>query len=180
MNSILVNSKSTIELLKKEFPDRNQFALPRLLKITVSSGVGRAKDNQKQFEATIQALTVITGQKPVVTKARQAISGFKLRQGDIVGVQVTLRGQKMWDFLNRLVAIVLPRIRDFRGLNIKAIDKTGNYSLGIREHSVFPEIEEDKIIDMLSLGIAFTTSAKNRNDGEILLRALGLPLERKS
>jgi len=155
---------------------RNPMALPRLEKIVVSIGVGRSRENSKLLPDALAALTTITGQRPITTRAKKAIAGFKLRQGDVVGTQVTLRGQRMWDFLNRLVMIALPRIRDFRGLKRTSVDAQGNYSFGIQEHLVFPEIEEENITITHGLGIVFTTTAQNREDGIALLEALGLPL----
>ncbi len=179
MSNTLLRTNQTVQpILAEKLANRNVMALPRLEKITVSIGTGRAKDQAKHVEGATEALQVITGQRPIATKARKAIAGFKLRQGDVVGLQVTLRGQRMWDFLNRLIAVALPRIRDFRGLPRHGIDEQGNYSFGIREHTVFPEIEEEKVSTIYGLGIALTTSADTRADGQALLEALGLPFER--
>ena len=168
-----------LPLMKEALPERNVMSLPRLTKITVSIGTGsHTKDQQKYIDGAVEVLKTVTGQLPVKTKAKKAIAGFKLRQGEVVGLQVTLRGQRMWDFINRLNAIALPRIRDFHGLSTKGIDGQGNYSFGIREHTVFPEIQEENVTTIYGLGIALTTTAKDRSDGEALLRALGLPFER--
>jgi large subunit ribosomal protein L5 len=164
------------ETLVKTLAGRNPMALPRLEKIVVSIGVGRSRENSKLTPDALAALKTITGQQPITTRAKKAIAGFKLRLGDVVGTQVTLRGQRMWDFLNRLVMIALPRIRDFRGLKRTSIDARGNYSFGIQEHLVFPEIEEENITITHGLGIVFATTATNKEDGIALLEALGLPL----
>ena len=173
-----ISAKTAQALLKESMAGRNVMAMPRLTKITVSIGTGKAKDQKKHLEGAVEVLRTVTGQQPVKTIAKKAIAGFKLRQGDVVGLQVTLRGSRMWDFLNRLNAIALPRIRDFHGLSLKSIDGQGNYSFGIREHSVFPEVIEENITTIYGLGIVLTTTAKNRADGEALLRSLGLPFER--
>lgn len=164
--------KSLAELL----PGQNPMALPRLSKITVSIGTGKISD-KKQLEVAKEALRTITGQQPVETRAHKAIAGFKLRAGDVIGLQVTLRNQRMWDFLERLISIALPRIRDFHGLSLTGFDQQGNYSFGIREHTVFPEIEEERASILFGLGIAMTTSAKDLASGQALLKALTIPLE---
>lgn len=166
--------------LETALPGRNVMALPRLKKITVSIGTGRNKDHDKHVAGATEALRVITGQQPIQTKAKKAIAGFKLREGDVVGLQVTLRGPRMWDFLERLVAVALPRIRDFRGLSRSSIDQQGGYSFGIKEHTVFPEIEEENMTTIYGLGIVLTTSADTKADGQALLEALGLPFERSN
>ena len=173
-----ISNKSVQTLLTKSLAGRNVMSLPRLAKITVSIGTGKAKDQKKHLEGAVEVLRTITGQQPVQTKAKKAISGFKLRQGDVVGLQVTLRNRRMWDFVNRLIAVAMPRVRDFHGLSLKSIDGQGNYSFGIREHTVFPEVQEENVTTLYGLGIVLTTTAKNRADGEALLRALGLPFER--
>jgi len=167
-----------LSTLTTELSGRNVMALPRLKKITVSIGTGKI-DDKKQLEFAKEALRTITGQQPVETRAHKAIAGFKLRAGDVVGLQVTLRNQRMWDFLERLISIALPRIRDFHGLKLTGFDKQGNYSFGIREHTVFPEIEEERANLLFGLGIVLTTSATNEADGQALMAALHLPLEHK-
>ncbi len=173
----LVTAGQVAERLHARFPTRNPMSLPRLRKIVVSVGLGRAKEAPKLQETATDTLRTITGQQPVATRAKQAIAGFKLRQGDLVGLQVTLRGRRMWEFLNRLIAVAIPRLRDFRGLPRSGIDRGGNYSFGIREHTVFPEVREENLALVHGLGVVVTTSATTRADGTALLEALGLPFE---
>jgi len=148
---------------------------PRIEKITLNMGVGEAKTDAKQLDAAIEELTIIAGQRAQVRRARKSIASFKLRQGMAVGARVTLRGDRMWEFLDRLVAIALPRIRDFRGLNVGSFDGRGNYSLGIREQIIFPEINYDDVKDSRGLDVTITTSAENDEQALALLRGLGLP-----
>jgi large subunit ribosomal protein L5 len=150
-------------------------SLPRLTKIVVSMGVGSAVTEKKHMEEAVAALTVITGQKPSVCKSRHSISNFKLREGLEIGAKVTLRGPRMWEFMDRLIAIVLPRVRDFRGLNPNAFDGRGNYSLGLTEQLVFPEINPDKFTRTQGMNIAFITTTDSNDEGRELLRALGMP-----
>lgn len=173
----IMTSAVALDRLAERFPDRNRMSLPRLTKIVVSVGLGRAKESPKLTETATETLRTITGQQPIQTQAKKAIAGFKLRQGDVVGLQVTLRGQRMWDFLNRLITVAIPRLRDFHGLARTGIDRTGNYSFGIREHTVFPEIREESVITQHGLGIVLSTSAATHADGEALLEVLGLPFE---
>lgn len=173
----LTTAATVTRQLAERFTDRNVMALPRLQKITVSVGLGHAKESPKLTETATETLRAITGQQPTVTKAKKAIAGFKLRQGEVVGLRVTLRGARMWEFLNRLIAISIPRLRDFHGLSRSKIDGQGNYSFGIREHTVFPEVREENLAVVHGVGIVVTTTATNRTDGEALLEALGLPLE---
>jgi large subunit ribosomal protein L5 len=148
---------------------------PRIQKITLNMGVGEAKTDAKQLDAAIEELTIIAGQRAQVRRARKSIASFKLREGMAVGARVTLRGDRMWEFLDRLVAIALPRIRDFRGLNVGSFDGRGNYSLGIREQIIFPEINYDDVKDVRGLDVTITTSAENDEQALALLRGLGLP-----
>jgi large subunit ribosomal protein L5 len=148
---------------------------PRIKKITLNMGVGEAKTDAKQLDAAIEELTIIAGQRAQVRRARKSIASFKLREGMAVGARVTLRGDRMWEFLDRLVAIALPRIRDFRGLNVGSFDGRGNYSLGIREQIIFPEINYDDVKDVRGLDVTITTSAENDEQALALLRGLGLP-----
>ena len=149
---------------------------PTISKITLNMGVGEAKTDAKALDAAIEELTTIAGQRAQVRKARKSVAQFKLREGMPIGCRVTLRGDRMWEFLDRLVSIALPRIRDFRGLNPKSFDGRGNYSLGIREQVIFPEIDYDSIKEIRGLDVAITTSAKTDIEAEALLRALGLPI----
>ena len=149
---------------------------PRLLKITLNMGVGDAKQDSNQLEAALEQLGTITGQKPNIRKARKSIAQFKLREGMPIGARATLRGDRMWEFFDRLVSIALPRIRDFRGLSPNAFDGRGNYSLGLREQIIFPEIDYDSIKEIRGLDVAITTTAETDEQAEALLRGLGLPL----
>ncbi len=162
--------------LMRELKIENRMRVPRLRKITVNMALNEARDNVKVLDAAVEELKVITGQKPVLTRARKAISNFKLRQGMPIGVMVTLRRERMWEFFDRLVNISLPRVRDFRGVSEKAFDGRGNYSLGIREHSIFPELNLDKVEKVKGMTITITTTARSDFEGLTLLRALGMPL----
>ncbi len=162
--------------LMRELKIENRMRVPRLQKITINMSLQEARDNVKVLDAALEELRVITGQKPVLTRARKAISNFKLRQGMPIGVMVTLRRDKMWEFFDRLVNISLPRVRDFRGVSEKAFDGRGNYSLGLREHTIFPELNLDKVEKVKGLTISITTSARSDYEGQTLLRALGMPL----
>ena len=149
--------------------------VPRVSKITLNMGVGEAKTDAKQLDAAIEELTIIAGQRAQVRKARKSIAQFKIREGMPIGAKVTLRGDRMWEFLDRLVSIALPRIRDFRGLNPKSFDGRGNYSLGVREQLIFPEINYDDVSQVRGLDVAITTTAETDDQALALLRALGLP-----
>jgi large subunit ribosomal protein L5 len=149
--------------------------IPTLSKVVVNMGVGEAAKDSKLIEGEVRDLTVITGQKPVVTKARKSIANFKLREGQPIGAHVTLRGDRMWEFMDRLLSVSLPRIRDFRGLSPKQFDGSGNYTFGLTEQVVFPEIQQDKLDRVRGMDITIVTSAKNDDEGRALLRALGFP-----
>lgn len=164
-----------IPQLKKEFGYRNDLAVPSLEKVMVNIGLGKAISNPKIFETVENDLKLITGQKPIRTKARKSIAGFKLRKGMDIGMMVTLRGKRMYDFLDKLINVVLPRIKDFRGIKNNAFDGQGNYSLGITEHIVFPEINYEEVNEIYSLGINIITTAKNDQEGKRLLELLGFP-----
>ncbi|MEO6536740.1 MAG: 50S ribosomal protein L5 [Candidatus Paceibacterota bacterium] len=170
--------QSTFETFKDQFGYKNVMASPRLTKIVVSSGVGKAKDKNRN-KLVSEKLARITGQKPAQRVAKKSIAAFKSREGDIVGFQVTLRGQRMYEFLDKLVHISLPRTRDFRGLNASAIDEMGNYTIGIRENSIFPETSEEDLKDVFGLAITLVTTAKNKVEAEAFLRHLELPLKAK-
>ncbi|MDX6517893.1 MAG: large subunit ribosomal protein [Gaiellaceae bacterium] len=163
------------EQLKEQFGLATIMEAPRLQKITLNMGVGEAKTDAKQLDAAIEELTIIAGQRAQVRTARKSIAGFKLREGMAVGARVTLRGDRMWEFLDRLVSIALPRIRDFRGLNTASFDGRGNFSMGIREQIIFPEINYDDVKDVRGLDVTITTSAANDEQALALLRGLGLP-----
>ena len=162
---------------QKEFNFSNKMQIPTLSKIVVNMGVGEAAKDSKLIEGAIRDLTTITGQRPLVTKARKSIANFKLREGQPIGAHVTLRGDRMWEFMDRLLSVSLPRIRDFRGLSPKQFDGSGNYTFGLTEQVVFPEIEQDKLDRVRGMDITIVTSAKNDNEGRALLKALGFPFK---
>ena len=163
--------------LKAEFGFKNAMQIPTLVKIVVNMGVGDAAKDSKLIEGAIRDLATITGQKPLVTKAKKSIANFKLREGMPIGAHVTIRGDRMWESADRLLSISLPRIRDFRGLSPKQFDGKGNYTFGITEQVVFPEIEQDKLDRVRGMDITFVTTAKNDEEGRELLRALGFPFK---
>jgi large subunit ribosomal protein L5 len=157
----------------------NIMQVPRIEKVVVNIGVGEALDNAKALDAAVGDLTKVTGQKPIITKARKSIANFKLREGRSIGVKVTLRGDRMWSFLDRLMNIALPRVRDFRGVSPNAFDGRGNYTLGLREQLVFPEIEYDKIDKLRGLEITIVTTARSDEEGRQLLSMLGMPFRKE-
>jgi large subunit ribosomal protein L5 len=161
--------------LKTQFGYKNPMQIPTLTKVVINMGVGEAAKDSKLIEGAVRDLTTITGQKPVVTKARKSIANFKLREGQPIGAHVTLRGDRMWEFMDRLLSVSLPRIRDFRGLSPKQFDGSGNYTFGLTEQVVFPEIQQDKLDRVRGMDITIVTSAKNDDEGRALLRALGFP-----
>ncbi|MEZ4704277.1 MAG: 50S ribosomal protein L5 [Bdellovibrionota bacterium] len=154
---------------------KNVNAIPKLSKIVVNMGLGQAVADAKLIQNATQDMAAITGQKPVVTKAKKAIANFKLRQGMPIGCKVTLRNERMYEFLDRLVNVALPRVRDFKGVSIKAFDKDGNYTLGVKEHIIFPEIDFDKVDKILGMNITFVTTAKDKTHAKELLGQLGVP-----
>lgn len=168
-------AKEVAPELTKRFGYRNPFEVPRLEKIVVNMGVGDAVQNSKLLDAAVQDLGIITGQKPVVTKARRSISTFHIREGMAIGCMVTLRGDRMYDFLDRLVSVALPRVRDFRGLPGKGFDGRGNYSLGLKEQLIFPEIEYDKVEKIRGMDVTVVTSARTDEEARELLAGLGMP-----
>jgi large subunit ribosomal protein L5 len=170
-----VYKKKVVPKLLKEFAYKNVMQVPRVKKITLNMGVGEAVADKKQIENAVRDMTAIAGQKPVVTKARKSIAGFKIRDGWPIGCKVTLRGEHMWEFLDRLIAISIPRIRDFRGMNGKSFDGRGNYSMGVREQIMFPEIDYDKVDAIRGLDITITTSAETDEEGKALLKAFNFP-----
>jgi len=167
-----------VPTLQKELNIKNVWAVPRLDKVKINVGIGSLTKNTKDFSDVIENVAKITGQKPVVTKSKVAISNFKLRQGMPTGIVVTLRGKKMYDFIYRLVNIALPRVRDFRGLNPKAFDGKGNFSIGLKESLVFPEINPDDVLNIHGLQATIVTTAKNDEDGLALLKQLGFPFKK--
>lgn len=161
--------------LKEQLGRENRLSLPKLVKISVNMGVGEAILDKKFLELATEALSVITGQKPVITKARRSVAGFKLREGQQIGCKVTLRRKRMYEFLDRLVALALPRVRDFRGLNPNGFDGHGNYNMGLTEQLVFPEINPDKFTKVQGMNITIVTSTSNDDEARLLLTAFGMP-----
>jgi len=168
-------TKEVVPALTKQFSYKNPMQVPRLEKIVVNMGLGGAVANPKIIDAAVEEIRAITGQKPIVTRAKKAIASFKLRAGLPIGVMVTLRGPRMWEFADRLISIALPRVRDFRGVSRKAFDGKGNYTLGLKEQIIFPEINYDRIDVIKGLNISFVTTAKNDEEGRALLQHLGMP-----
>jgi len=168
-----------VPALRKAFDFKNIMQVPRVEKVVVNIGVGEALDNPKALEAAVSDLTIITGQKPVMSKARKSIANFKLREGRLIGTKVTLRGDRMWAFLDRLMNTALPRVRDFRGVSANAFDGRGNYTLGLHDQLIFPEIEYDKIDKLRGMEVTIVTTAKNDDQARMLLRLLGMPFNKK-
>jgi len=164
-----------VPALQQKFNYKNVMEIPRLEKVVINMGLGDCKDNAKALETAVAELTIISGQKPMVTKAKKSIANFKLREGMNVGAKVTLRGDRMYEFTDKLVSIVLPRVRDFRGVSAKAFDGRGNYSLGVRDQLIFPEIEYDKVEKIRGMEMCFVTTAKTDEEAKELLRLLGMP-----
>jgi large subunit ribosomal protein L5 len=171
-------SKEMVPQLKERLGYTNVMQLPRLEKIVVSIGLGEATQNPKALEAAERDLTAICGQHPVITKAKKSIASFKVRAGMPIGMMATLRGKKMYDFLDKLINIVLPRFRDFRGLSRDSFDNQGNYNIGIKEQIVFPEVDYDKVDKVRGLQVTIVTTAKNRDEAKSLLELMGMPLRR--
>ncbi len=169
---------SVVPNLAKEFEYKSVMQVPRLEKITLNMGLGEAITDKKVLEHATKDMALIAGQQPVVTKARKSVAGFKVREGYPIGCKVTLRGERMWDFFERLVSIAIPRIRDFRGLNPKSFDGRGNYSMGIREQIIFPEIDFDKVDKMRGMDITITTSANTDAEAKALLSAFNFPFRK--
>ena len=167
--------KNVVSALTKEFSYANVMAVPKLEKICLNIGLGEATQNQKLMDPTVAELAQIAGQKPVVTKARKSIAAFKLREGMSIGCTVTLRGDRMYEFLDRLVNVALPRVRDFRGVSSKSFDGRGNYTLGIKDQLIFPEIDYNKVDKLKGMNICITTTAKTDAEGVALLKHLGMP-----
>jgi large subunit ribosomal protein L5 len=161
--------------LREKFQYKNVMQIPKVDKIVVNIGVGEAVQNAKALEGAVSDLTLITGQKPIITKAKKSIAGFKLREGVSIGCKVTLRGERMYQFLDKLINIVLPRVRDFRGVSPQAFDGRGNYTLGIKEQTIFPEIDYDKIDKIRGLEVIIVTTAKTDEEARELLREMGMP-----
>lgn len=165
--------------LQKELNVKNVMALPKLTKIVINSGLGEAKVNKDIIDEMVRDVAMIAGQKPVVTMTRKAISNFKIRENMPIGVKVTLRGDMMWYFLDRLISIVLPRIKDFRGVPVKSFDGRGNYAVGIKEHTVFPEVDATKVSKLRGLQVIICTNTGNDDQARLLLEKLGMPFQKK-
>jgi len=172
--------KEVLQKLKKDFEYTNDLAVPKLTKITINVGVGEAVNDRKRLDDVVNSVATITGQKPVITTARKSISNFKLREGMPIGCKVTLRGKIMYEFLDRLINLALPRTRDFQGIPDRSFDGRGNYNLGIREHTIFPEINTDKIDWIHGMDIAFITTAPNDEQAFSLLKYLGMPFRKRN
>lgn len=172
-------AKEIVPQLQKTLNIKNRMAVPHVVKITLNSGIGTyTKTHNKDYSNIVENIAKISGQKPILTKSRKAISNFKTKIGEIIGVAVTLRGKRMYDFLNKLINIVFPRVRDFRGLSKKAFDGKGNYNVGFKEHIVFPEISPDDVIRLHGLEVNISTNAKNDEQGYELLKAMGFPFKK--
>jgi len=167
-----------VDGMTKKFGYKNVMEVPKLDKIVINMGVGEAKDNAKLLDAAIKDLEIISGQKPVITRAKKSIANFKLREGMPIGCKVTLRGEKMYEFADRLINLALPRVRDFRGVNANAFDGRGNYSLGVKEQLIFPEIEYDKVDKVRGMDIIFVTTAKSDEEARELLTQFGMPFKK--
>ena len=161
--------------MMKKFGYKNEMQIPKLAKIVVNMGVGDAKDNSKILDAAVKDIEIITGQKAVITKAKKSVANFKLREGMAIGCKTTLRGEKMYEFADRLINLALPRVRDFRGVNPNAFDGRGNYALGLKEQLIFPEIEYDKVEKVRGMDVIFVTTAKTDEEARELLRLFGMP-----
>jgi len=172
--------KEAVPALRKAFQYKNVMQVPRISKIVLNIGLGSEQDNPKALEAAMGDMTTITGQKPVMTKARTSIANFKLREGRVIGTKVTLRGDKMWAFLDRLMNTALPRVRDFRGVSPEAFDGRGNYTLGLRDQLIFPEIEYDKIDKLRGMEVTIVTTAKSDDHARLMLQLLGMPFKKEA
>jgi len=172
--------QSVVPYLMKRFSYKNRMEVPKLEKIIINMGIGEAKENAKLLESAIEELKVITGQKPIITRAKKAISNFKLRAGMPIGCCVTLRKWRMYEFLDRLISIAIPRVRDFRGLSLTSFDGRGNYNLGLKEQIIFPEIDYDKVEKIRGMNVTLVTSAETDEEAYELLNSLGMPFRKKS
>jgi large subunit ribosomal protein L5 len=172
-------NQEVVPALRKAFDLKNIMQVPRIEKVVVNIGMGEAMDNPKALEAAVSDLTTVTGQKPITTKARKSIANFKLREGRLIGTKVTLRGNRMWAFLDRLMNTALPRVRDFRGVSANAFDGRGNYTLGLRDQLIFPEIEYDKIDKLRGMEVTIVTTARNDDQARVMLQLLGMPFSKK-
>ena len=170
--------KTVAPALQKQFGIANVMAVPRISKVSINTGIGRMLKDDKAIEKLVRDLALLTGQKPVARKAKKSISSFKIREGLVIGYSVTLRGKRMYDFLDRLISVALPMSKDFRGIDPKNVDSTGNLNTGVKEHSIFPEITYDNLKDIFGLQITVTTTAKNRDRGLELFKQMGFPFKK--
>lgn len=171
------NNEVAKQLFEK-FSYKSPMQTPKLEKIVINMGLGEAKDNSKVLQSAVEELSLITGQKPIITKAKKSVANFKLREGMSIGVKVTLRGERMYEFLDRLVNVALPRVRDFRGVNPNSFDGRGNYTIGLKEQLIFPEIEYDKVDTIRGMDVTFVTTAKTDEESRELLRLMGMPFSK--
>ena len=169
---------TVVQELQEKFEYKSVMQVPRITKITLNMGLGEALADKKILEHAVSDMTAISGQKPIITKARKSVAGFKIRDGYPIGCKVTLRGERMWEFLERLISIAIPRVRDFRGLNPKSFDGRGNYSMGVREQIIFPEIDFDKVDKVRGMDITITTSANTNEEARALLDAFNFPFKK--
>jgi len=174
-----IYNNEVVPALRKAFDFKNIMQVPRIEKVVINIGMGEALDNPKSLEAAVSDLTIIAGQKPVMNKAKKSIANFKLREGRLIGTKVTLRGDRMWSFLDRLLNTALPRVRDFRGVSANAFDGRGNYTLGLHDQLIFPEIEYDKIDKLRGMEVTIVTTAKNDDQARVMLKLLGMPFSKK-
>ncbi|MBQ9513890.1 MAG: 50S ribosomal protein L5 [Clostridia bacterium] len=172
-------TKTVVPALIKKFNYKNVNQVPKLVKITINSGLGDVKDNSKSVQLAVEEIKQITGQKPILTKAKKSVANFKIREGQNVGVKVTLRGTRMYEFFDKFVSIALPRVRDFRGVSKKSFDGRGNYSMGVKEQLIFPEISYDQVEKIRGFDVCFTTTAKSDEEARELLDLLGMPFATK-
>jgi large subunit ribosomal protein L5 len=170
-------NKEIVQNLMKDFSYKSVMQVPRIKSIVLNVGMGSASQDIKPLEAAVKELAVLTGQKAVITRAKKSIAGFKLREGVPVGCKVTLRGERMYDFLDKFISLALPRIRDFRGISAKSFDGRGNYAFGVKEQIIFPEIDYDKVVSMHGMDIIIVTSAKTNEEGKALLKYMGMPFK---
>ncbi|MCI8342496.1 MAG: 50S ribosomal protein L5 [Firmicutes bacterium] len=170
--------KEVVDAMTKKFSYKNKMAVPKIEKVVINMGVGEARDNAKVLDGAVKDLTIISGQKPIITKAKKSVAAFKLREGMNIGCKVTLRGDRMYEFVDRLINIALPRVRDFRGVKSTSFDGRGNYTMGIKEQLIFPEIEYDKVDKIRGMDIIFVTTANTDEEGRELLRLFGMPYEK--
>ena len=178
MKSVKETTKEMFANLKGQFGYSSPMQAPKIKKVIVSTGIGKVQTDKKKVALIADRLAKITGQKPKENAAKVSVAGFKLREGNIIGYQVTLRGDRMYNFLDKLIDIALPRTRDFRGLDVKGIDEMGNYSIGIKEHTIFPETADEEISNVFGIGVTIVTTAKSKDEAEALLRGIGMPLKK--